>query len=578
MLTTVLAVPLLCATCPAAVMVQEAPDATSPRIATLERTIPDIYAPGDEAHWVFAQKDTTIGRCWSRYEGEVDLAGVRAHRFRGQVHLDLELPQGRFEQHLITDLWADPLGHPLRCVLETRMSDVYAYVDVTFGGGTAQALVRQGPTERTVEKEVPADAYLLANNFISHLELLLNLRAPAEGEPLTVQMYAVNALTTIPFTVTYQEAFAAGGGVIYGDSLGEQLHRADDGRLVQVDVPAQGITITRVDEPYEPFVIEVPALARRETPEFDRDEVTIEQGDARLAGLITRPKGSEGALPAVFFISGSGMQDRDGYSSGLDVGTHELLDRLTAEGFLVLRVDDRGAGASEAPLDDMPYDDLVADARACVHLLRQREDVDASRVALIGHSEGGLTALILAGEMPELAAIVLMASPGRPVLELMREQLLRAKRQEGATPEELEAYAESMDAFIAQVATDEPIDTGQLPRELQLFLPMRAWMRSHAQQDPIEHVAGVRCPVLIVQGDRDIQVSTERDARPLLAALETAGHDDHELIVFPELDHLFKKTIGEESSGLDYLKSRPVDPAFLDAVSAWLKERLALEP
>ena len=94
-------------------------------------------------------------------------------------------------------------------------------------------------------------------------------------------------------------------------------------------------------------------------------------------------------------------------------GTHEILDRLTEEGYLVLRVDDRGVGQSKGPLKDIGFDGLIADARACVEYLLEREDVDPGRVAVIGHSEGGETAPILARELPEIAAIVLMAAPGR---------------------------------------------------------------------------------------------------------------------------------------------------------------------
>src|SRR5262249_58570341 len=97
-------------------------------------------------------------------------------------------------------------------------------------------------------------------------------------------------------------------------------------------------------------------------------------------------------VPALTFLSGSGGQDREGFSSGIDLGTHEILDRLTREGFLVLRFDDRGVGASTGPTQDIVFDDLVGDGRRAVRYLLARPDVDPKRVAVIGHSEGGLSA------------------------------------------------------------------------------------------------------------------------------------------------------------------------------------------
>src|SRR5262249_48286028 len=157
-------------------------------------------------------------------------------------------------------------------------------------------------------------------------------------------------------------------------------------------------------------------LARAVLPaagDIEREEVKIADGDVTLAGTITRKKGAQGRLPAVTFLSGSGGQDREGFSSGIDLGTPEILDRPPREGFLVLRFDDRGVGGSTGPIQDLDFDGLTGDGRRAVHYLLARTDVDPKRVAVIGHSEGALSAPVLAASEP-LAAIVLMASPGRP--------------------------------------------------------------------------------------------------------------------------------------------------------------------
>jgi len=201
------------------------------------------------------------------------------------------------------------------------------------------------------------------------------------------------------------------------------------------------------------------------------------------------------------------------------------------------------------------------------------DDVDAARIAVIGHSEGGQTAPILAAE-GGLAAIVLMAAPGRGILELSHEQFLRGKRLQGASEEELEAFSQAIDDFFARVIADEPIDASTLPAELQSFVGARGWMKSHATQDPAQNIARVPCPVLVLQGEKDIQVSAERDATALQQALEAAGHADFEVVLFPDLDHLFKRSEEEVPTGLEYLRRRPLDPALLDTVAAWLNARL----
>jgi pimeloyl-ACP methyl ester carboxylesterase len=537
-------------------------------LAAQQLTVSDRYAPGDESHWILEVAGEGIGHCWSRYEGEVELGSLRAHHFRAQARLTTEVPGGTLDQRYITELWTDAHAHPLRVEFHASMSDVYSGVVVTFAEGKAQATIDQGGSRRDLEIVVPPESYVLANNFVAHLELLLALAPPEAGESDSYSMLSTNILQVFPLSV--ERTGEDDSGTVYQDSLGETLVMKA-GRLQSLTIAAQQVAFRRVEDPPELFAIDVPGP--RVVADLDREEVTIAYADVSLAGTITRPKGSMGNLPAVFFVSGSGGQDRNGFASGIDVGTHEILDRLTEEGFLVLRIDDRGVGESTGPTEDMTYDDLVEDARRCVLFLKQRGDVDAARIVVIGHSEGGQTAPLLAAEI-DLAAIVLLAAPGRGILELSHEQFLRGKRLGGASDEELEAFSAAIRAFYAQVIAGEPIDADALPPELRPFVAAQAWMRSHVEQDPVANLQRVRCPVLILQGGKDIQVSAERDAPLLEEALEEAGNPDFELVVFPQLDHLFKRSEEEEPTGLEYLQSRPVDPGFLDTLSAWLAKRL----
>lgn len=546
---------------------------TSQERASGSPSIGSIFRPGEESVWVFEQDGKRIGQHASRYLGRDEMAGRSAHHFQGSYRL-----KDAMEVLAAGDLWVDDRGLPVRFVLQARAGDTYSRVELEPAGASTKVHIVQGPSSRDVNLNVDPTAFLLANNFISHLEIVLALQPAAAGAAdakTAVRMFSGTTLQGFEYKLTGRGEFEADvdgrrvKGVAFDDSLGERLRFAD-GRLIDVEVAAAKLVIRRSREPVEPVVILPPELAKP-AADLDVEEVRIAHDDAAIAGSITKKKGAAGKLPAAFFVSGSGPQDRNGFSSGLDLGTHEILDHLTRLGFLVLRVDDRGTGASSALPADPSYLELVADARACVQFLMKREDVDPARVVLIGHSEGGETVPILAVEEPAIAAIVLMAAPGRSILEIVADQNRLALEEAKLAPEEIEKQMKEVRAFLAKLAGDEPIDAaGASAGELQA-LASRAWFRSHAKLDPLATIRKVKCPVLLLQGAKDFQVSPAKDAEALEAALKDAKHPDHALKVLPGLDHLFKKSPGETSQFTDYWKSRPIDPSFFEALDGWLR-------
>ena len=548
--------------------------AQDPAPGALER----CFRPGEESVWVFEADGARIGEHASRYLGRDDLAGAPAHHFQGRTRLKVT-SLGDVEQRSSADLWTDDAGHAVRFTQQILLGETYARVELGFAGGRVAAHVVQGPSARDLELQADPAALVLANNYVSHIELVLALLEP--GQDVQLPMFSGNTLQGFTYELKaggpfeYEERGALRTGQVYEDSLGERL-RFVDGRLLDIEVAAQKLVIRRSDEPVAPFSITPPAI-REAAARFDGEDVRIERGDALIAGRVTKPKGRAGRLPAVLFISGSGPQDRNGLSSGLDLGTHEILDRLTSDGFLVLRVDDRGAGESSPLPPGASYLDLVADARACLEFLARREDVDPARIALIGHSEGGETAPLLAAETLPVAAVVLLAAPGRSLLEIVTDQNRMALEQSGLSGAEFEASLAEVVALLERLCGSEPIDPAELPADQRSILGSRAWLQSHARQDPIAAIRRLRCPVLILQGAKDFQVSLERDARALEAALTAAGHPDHELHEFAELDHLFMETPGAKSELADYAKNRPVDAEFLDVLSGWLRQRLQPE-
>lgn len=544
------------------------------------RTVSEAYEVGEESQWVIEQAGTEIGYHWSSYLGPVPWQEGEAHLFRGGVKLSVKQPLASVDIRSTCELWTGDQGEPLKCSLRIETTGTCTVVEITLRPEGVGGKVTVGPSEHAVDVPLSGPVWMLANNYVSHLELIARLDPPAEGASRKLEVFSPDALRVVPFELRHQGPFSARPnageegepveGVKYRDSLGEVLKMTADGKLHELEVALQSIKFRRTQEPRERFVVLAPAKVARD---FDIEQVTIAHGEVSLAGAVTKKRGIDGRLPAIFFVSGSGGQDREGIGGGLDLGTHEILDRLTEEGFLVLRVDDRGVGGSKGNLVNVGYDDLVADARACVDFLLARPDVDPEQVAVIGHSEGGETAPILACERP-LAAIVLMATAGRNLMEVLRDQKHNALEEAGFAPPMIEAEMKVHREFLELLCSDQPIDESKVRNDYRPALAQRAWFQGHFRRDVLAQIRQVKCPVWIAQGGKDFQVSATLDAPALLAALEEVQHPDVELRVFPELDHLFKKCPGERSTLQDYALPRPIDPEFLDALVLWLRRRL----
>lgn len=545
-------------------------------------TVSSVYSAGSAAAWVIEQGGIAIGHAWWDYRGPEPDREPSLHRFSGGWKIATQSALGLLELRASGDVLVDDGGHPRELAIRGETAGTTTALELRVADGRATGSMTVGPKTTPIDLAVDPAAYLLLNNWIGLLDLVVRVARPADGaitylpllhpESGKVLDYQLRSLGS--FEVRRGEATVSGQK--YRDSIGEMLRVLPDGSLYEVEVLAQGIRMRRTDEPVERFT-----LAAAPTPlqhDFLREEVRIERGGWQLAGSITQPKRADAGaasapparLPAVFFVSGSGLQDRDGMAGGIDLGTHELLDHLTDAGFLVLRVDDRGAGASGGPLEGLTFDALVDDARACVDFLLTRPDVDPARVFVIGHSEGGVTAPVLACERP-LRGIVLMAAPGRGLCEILREQKRNGLEAAGLPKPLIEQELAEHAKFLALATGDGEVRPEDVRLDYRPALKDREWFRSHARHDPLAQIAQVEVPVLIVQGGKDVQVSAERDAPALLAALQAAGHPDATLALFPQLDHLFKAILAATPTTADYLKARPVDPEFLTKVTAWLR-------
>jgi uncharacterized protein len=279
-----------------------------------------------------------------------------------------------------------------------------------------------------------------------------------------------------------------------------------------------------------------------------------------LAGTLTLPVAARGAVPVVVTITGSGRQTRDEDLWPLLPAYRpfrEIAERLAVAGIGVLRLDDRGTGGSGGA--EGTTADYADDVRQVVAWLRHRPGIAGRQIALLGHSEGGAIAPLVAAQDATLAGIVLLAGPGKTGRAILLDQLRR--------PIET-APGLSDSARAAQLEG--------VPQAVERIVQSSRWMRWFADFDPLVTARRVKVPVLILQGALDRQVSAGQ-ADTLAAALRAAGNRDVTEKVYPGLNHLFLHTAGDGSpSEYPTLKDTKLPTQVLDDVAAWLRTKLTV--
>lgn len=334
------------------------------------------------------------------------------------------------------------------------------------------------------------------------------------------------------------------------------------------------------------------------------EAVTFENSAAQitLAGTLTLPR-SGGPFPAVLLISGSGPQDRDETVFG-----HRpfwvLADYLTRRGIAVLRYDDRGVGASEGDFAAATSEDFAGDALAGVAYLKSRADIRPAQIGLIGHSEGGLIAPMAAVQSRDVAFIVLLAGPGIPgdrILDLQTALIMKAngagdaliqKDREmsqhifGIIKHEADAAA-AREAIIAyfqeewdrmdDAMRDAFRESGTTPESMEMRVKslLSPWFRYFLSYDPVPTLQKVACPVLALNGEKDLQVPPQENLDAIEAALKAGGNKDYTVQELPGLNHLFQTA--DTGAPEEYAKiEETFAPAALQVIADWIKKVAAL--
>ena len=351
------------------------------------------------------------------------------------------------------------------------------------------------------------------------------------------------------------------------------------------------------------FTLARPKPASAETTPYRQEEVAFQNGDVTLAGTLTLPEG-DGPFPALVLLSGSGQQDRDealptvpGYKP-----FRTLADVLTRQGIAVLRYDDRGMGKSTGDPTDATSATFADDAEAGFAYLLTRPDIDAQRVGLLGHSEGGMLASMIAARNPKVAFVILMAGTAvdgyqtilkqvelllladggsaanaKQAVEKQRQVLDLAMDQKWNELEQLlitvghEQFAALPAAQQAAVKDPDQLIQSQVAAQLQAL--KSPWYQFFLRYDPAGDLAKITVPVLAVFGGKDTQVDPATNSEAARAALAKAGNDDVTITTLPSLNHLFQEA--KTGSVEEYPLLQPdLSPAFVNTVRDWLRDHV----
>ncbi len=352
--------------------------------------------------------------------------------------------------------------------------------------------------------------------------------------------------------------------------------------LSKNNIPANSTIVKRPQEPIRPF----PYYEEEVSFSNTKSEIT-------LSGTFTRPK-EKGIYPTVILISGSGPQDRDETFS-----EHKpflvLADYLTRKGIAVLRYDDRGFGKSTGNHSLATTYDFATDAMSAVDYLKTRNDVDAEKIGLIGHSEGGIIAPLVAADK-DITFIISLAGTGISGTEL---SVMQSISMRGFPVPDENAYEKAVRDAIELIKQDKDIDSirselrlhygntiGPILKDIGVpetrvtevingLVRMRTtkWMRYFYSYNPADAYEKVRCPVLSLNGSLDTQVESKINQEGLEKALTKGGNPDFEIVELEGLNHLFQNASTGKMD--EYSKiEETFSPKALALISNWIHKHI----
>ena len=452
---------------------------------------------------------------------------------------------------------------------EATLTDTGATLSRTYMGNSASATIPKG-----------ASPFVALDNLVwSQYTALGRMAVSKSHAPFTIMALVPQAQAGLEASFQPGESFTA---KLDGD---ERLVRRGQltvgGQLVALTYDAKTGRALRVEVPAQQFDVWIEGFKRPEEKDDDaggyREEaVSVPAPLGALPGLLTRPDKGEGPFPVVVLLHGSGPNDRD-ETIGPNKPFRDLAHGLAREGIATLRYDKRTfllknqffAGGQAAKTAAKTLETLglegesIDDGVAALEWLKSEKGF-AKRFVL-GHSLGAMAAPHVA-KRHAVQGVILMAGPGRALDVLVREQMIYKHTLTGKSAEEA---AQTVDAGIGKLF--KQARAGELPGSARIMgATVTYWKSMFHYEDVPAAVAAIKHPVLLLQGDKDYQVTTV-DYGLLKTALESRKGPVHEAHLFKDQNHLFMNCRGK-STGAEYMIKGHMEPKAISTVAAWIKK------
>ncbi len=468
---------------------------------------------------------------------------------------------------------------PIELTFDATVRGQAQTIRTTVQGTTATSTISTGG--QTTEKTDTIDAaavLILPGGFFSPYEALAaRLRSAAPGTDIPIYSVPgvsftgrVGESTPEQIQTTARVIAARRTRVtlaLPGAPVEITIWSDETGRMIRLSAPGQSLEVVRED---------IAAVSSRTvTISRPNDErVSIPSNGFSLAGTVSKPASAAGKLPAVVLVGASGPTDRDGLAFGVPI-LGELAGAIADAGFLVVRYDKRGIGQSGGRWESAGLLDYAEDVRAAIKMLERRKDVDAKRIAVIGHSEGGTVALTAASKDKRIGAVAVLGAPGVTGADIVLAQQQRLLNRSALSAEDKQKRID------AQKRIHDAVISG---KGLELLAPdvRRAVDNVEYQTllvaDPAKILTDVRQPLLIVQGDLDTQVEPPNADRLEALARARKNAKPVEVVKIPGVNHLLMPAATGEVDEYPTLKDKHVSPAVTQAIVTWLKKTLSAAP
>lgn len=323
------------------------------------------------------------------------------------------------------------------------------------------------------------------------------------------------------------------------------------------------------------------------------EEVTYGNSEISLSGTLTLPS-TTGPFPAVILIHGSSALDRDEAMLG-----HKpflvLSDHFTRHGIAVLRFDKRGVGKSTGIYNSATIEDFCDDVAKGVEYLKSRPEIIRNQIGLVGHSEGGIVAPMLAAKSDDIAFIELMAGTGVNGEEIFCEQGILRNRAEGVDEEmiAIDTQVRKLITGIVKKETNRDIAKEQIHEALSKFLSgltedQKAWLKIHSiiteewikrlnspwahfhfSYEPSTALRQITIPTLVLNGELDLVVSPKQNLPVIDKALKEAGNKDYTIIELPKLNHAFQTCVIGTWDEYEQIEET-IAPSALNIMTNWI--------